>query len=62
MNAPKGEIYFGVVMKEILQEILQDTGFARGELPVRYLVVPLITRRLTLENYTSLTDYVASRI
>lgn len=39
MNPPKSKIYFSGIMEETQQDILEEMGFPRGELPVHYLGV-----------------------
>ena len=45
-----------------LDEIQQVTGFKLGNLPVRYLGVPLVTRRLTDKDCRPLVERITSRI
>lgn len=47
-NQLKSCIYFGGVHNEIKQEILQLFGMVEGQLPFRYLGVPLSSQRLTV--------------
>lgn len=48
----KSEIYFVVVDEEVEKAILDSTGFTSGTLPIRYLGVPVINRRLSIEDCT----------
>ncbi|XP_070010487.1 uncharacterized protein [Nicotiana sylvestris] len=43
-NLNKSEVYFGRVPTEHKKQILQQLGFTAGELPFKYLGVPLSTR------------------
>ena len=62
LNAAKSEFFSTGVSKELLEEIQLITGFKRGVLPVRYLGVPLVTRRLTLKDCSPLIDKISARI
>lgn len=41
-------MYFGGVTEAQQEEILNYTGFKKGMLPLRYLGVPLNTKKLTV--------------
>lgn len=43
-------MYFSGVEEDIQQDILQETCFVRGNLPFKYLGVPLDSRKLTMVN------------
>ena len=43
-------------------EIQQQTGFKLGKLPVRYLRVPLVTRRLTERDCEPFVEKITTRI
>ena len=62
VNCAKCEIYSSGVNKENLEEIQSYTGFKLGMLPVRYLGVPLVTRRLTEKDCAPLVDKITARI
>lgn len=47
VNKRKSFVFFGGVHDNVQQEILENLGFEKGELPVRYLGVPSNTKRLT---------------
>ncbi|KAK4422080.1 hypothetical protein Salat_2159000 [Sesamum alatum] len=51
----------GIVGNE-LDSILASTEFTRGEMPVRYLGIPLAAQRLTVINYLPLVDKIAGNI
>lgn len=61
-NADKSSIFFGGVRDDIEQEILQVLGFSKGSLPVRYLGVPLSTKRLSLVQCQPLIEKMLGRI
>ena len=46
----------------MLEGIHQETGFKIGELPVKYLGVPLVTRRLLAKDCEALMDRLKARI
>ncbi|XP_039045481.1 uncharacterized protein LOC120185287 [Hibiscus syriacus] len=56
----------GVLSHEFLQGTLKliktSTGFKFGLLPVRYLGVPLVSRKLTIKDCSLLIDKIRSRI
>ena len=45
-----------------MEEIQKETGFKIGTLPVRYLGVPLVTRRLTTKDCEPLVGKITTRI
>ncbi|XP_039036739.1 uncharacterized protein LOC120173726 [Hibiscus syriacus] len=47
LNAAKCELYVAGISTNILGSITKITGFKQGCLPVRYLGVPLVTRKLS---------------
>ncbi|XP_074318616.1 uncharacterized protein LOC141655434 [Silene latifolia] len=62
MNNTKSEIFFNV-MDEVLQEdIKRVTGFCEGQMPFRYLGVPIQARRLTKKECNSLTEKMVGKI
>ncbi|GAB2272053.1 hypothetical protein Dimus_038968 [Dionaea muscipula] len=62
MSPLKSEIFFGGVAKDVRQSILTALGFRLGHLPVRYLVVPLISSRLTAGDCQMLVDRISARV
>ncbi|XP_039068831.1 uncharacterized protein LOC120215147 [Hibiscus syriacus] len=54
LNAMKTELYACGVSDLVHGQIKAGTGFRVGNLPVRYLGVPLVTRKLTSKDCTSL--------
>ncbi|XP_074288900.1 uncharacterized protein LOC141614045 [Silene latifolia] len=62
MNNTKSEIFFNG-MDEVLQEdIKRVTGFCEGQMPFRYLGVPIQAGRLTKKECNSLTEKMVGRI
>ncbi|GJY52436.1 RNA-directed DNA polymerase, eukaryota, reverse transcriptase zinc-binding domain protein, partial [Tanacetum coccineum] len=62
LNYNKSTIIFGSVKEEDRKEILDIMPFKVEKLPVRYLGVPLITKRIGVKECKSLTDKVKSKI
>lgn len=47
-NKEKSSIYFGGVAQGVQDQILKFLGFLKGELPFRYLGIPLATKKIAL--------------
>ncbi|KAL2248412.1 UNVERIFIED_CONTAM: hypothetical protein Sindi_2693500 [Sesamum indicum] len=62
VNTSKSSIFTAGIQNEELDGILARTKFARGEMPVRYLGIPLATQRLSVTNYSPLVDQIANCI
>ncbi|KAL2253455.1 UNVERIFIED_CONTAM: Retrovirus-related Pol polyprotein from type-2 retrotransposable element R2DM [Sesamum indicum] len=62
VNTSKSSIFTAGIHNEELDGILAQTEFARGEMPVRYLGIPLAAQRLSVTNYSPLVDQIANRI
>ena len=62
INYAKCELFSTGVSKDVLLEIQQHSGFKLGMLPVRYLGVPLVTRRLTNRDCALLVEKITIRI
>ncbi|CAK8574630.1 unnamed protein product [Lathyrus sativus] len=62
VNPAKCRVYFGGVNSETKTNILVSTSFTEGELPFRYLGVPLTCKRLSTHHYMSLVDRIVCRI
>jgi len=45
-NTEKSSIFFGGVGRKEQNKIMNILGYSKGELPIRYLGVPLSSRRL----------------
>ncbi|GJW36240.1 protein LAZ1 [Tanacetum coccineum] len=61
-SIPKSTTYFCNVRNHVKHAILNLMPFAEGELPVKYLGVPLISTRLLNRDYTILVERVLNRI
>lgn len=55
-------MYFGGVSPGIQQQILEFLGIVKGELPIRYLGVPLSTKKLSAVQCQPLLDKMLGRI
>ncbi|KAE8735594.1 hypothetical protein F3Y22_tig00000340pilonHSYRG00720 [Hibiscus syriacus] len=62
LNAMKTELYACGVSDLILGQIKAGTGFRVGNLPVRYLGVPLVTRKLTSKDCTALVTKIKEKL
>ncbi|KAL2232170.1 UNVERIFIED_CONTAM: Ubiquitin domain-containing protein DSK2 [Sesamum indicum] len=62
VNTSKLSIFTAGIQNEELDGILAHTEFARGEMPVRYLDIPLAAQRLLVTNYSPLVDQIANCI
>ena len=60
LNNTKSEIFSSGITNELLEGIHQE--FKIGKLPVRYLEVPLVTRRLLVKDCGLLMDRLKARI
>lgn len=61
-NAAKSSIYFGGVRPDIQEQILNTFGWSKGELPFKYLGVPLSSRKLTVIQCQPLIKKILNRI
>ena len=62
LNNSKCELFPSGISRILLSEIQEQTGFKLGVLPVRYLGVPLITRRLSAKDCMALVDSITARV
>ena len=61
-NSAKIELFSVGISRAVLEEIQQATGFKIGTLLVRYLGVPLVTRRLTANDCAPLVEKFFARM
>lgn len=61
-NLGKCLIYFGGVSREDRDIILKELGLSEGELPFKYLGVPLSTKKLSLVQWQPLIERIVTRI
>ncbi|XP_074313496.1 uncharacterized protein LOC141648671 [Silene latifolia] len=62
VNPMKSNLYFGGVNPHVKQLILSTTGYVEGDLPVRYLGLPLFSSRLTQKMFLPLLDKIREKI
>jgi hypothetical protein len=62
MNPRKCKASFGGVEDDQKNKVLQTTGFTEGNFPVRYLGIPLSSKKLAISHYLPLIDKIVSRI
>ncbi|KAE8726077.1 hypothetical protein F3Y22_tig00007895pilonHSYRG00141 [Hibiscus syriacus] len=62
LNANKCEMYSAGISAEQCAAIREITGFKLGSLPVRYLGVPLVTRKLAMKDCHSLIDIIKAKL
>lgn len=61
-NHSKSSIYFGGVVEDCQHQILDATGFSAGELPFRYLGIPLSASRLTYSMFKPLLQKILANL
>ncbi|GJS22551.1 RNA-directed DNA polymerase, eukaryota, reverse transcriptase zinc-binding domain protein [Tanacetum coccineum] len=61
-NNSKSTVFFGSLSEEEKKEILNVIPFTTGKLPVRYIGVPLIAKRLSVKDCGYLLDKIKSKI
>nr|GEV46804.1 RNA-directed DNA polymerase, eukaryota, reverse transcriptase zinc-binding domain protein [Tanacetum cinerariifolium] len=59
---PKSTIFYGSMDRSTIDSILQILPSKRGKLPVRYLGVPLVSKKIGVKDCKGLIDKVKSRI
>ncbi|KAK4397773.1 Anaphase-promoting complex subunit [Sesamum angolense] len=62
VNTSKSSIFTAGIENNMLCDILARTEFTRGEMPVRYLGIPLAAQRLSVRDYSPLVDQIANNI
>ena len=62
ISLEKSTIYMGGVSEVEQGRILRNFPFAVGELPVRYLGLPLMTKAMRRQDYMPLLEKIRSRI
>ncbi|XP_019267527.1 PREDICTED: uncharacterized protein LOC109244828 [Nicotiana attenuata] len=61
-NKETSSIYFGGVTQIIQDQILHLLGFPKGELPFKYLGIPLSTKKISLLQWKPLINKMVARI
>ncbi|XP_058754826.1 uncharacterized protein LOC131627957 [Vicia villosa] len=62
INPSKCKVFFGSIDQDTKNHIRNITGFGMGEFPVKYLDVPLTSKKLTINHYMPLIEKIVSRI
>ena len=62
LNNSKSEFFSSGLTSESLERIREVAGFKIGKLPVKYLGVPLVARRLTLKDCDPLVEKITARV
>ncbi|XP_058783911.1 uncharacterized protein LOC131658659 [Vicia villosa] len=62
INPAKCFVYMGDVDEDTRDQIMNITGFNVGQLPFRYLGVPLSSKKLSLNYYLPLIDKILSKV
>ena len=62
LNSEKSEIFSSRIKRDLIEEIQRVTGFKVRTLPVKYLGIPLVIRRLSLKDCSNLVDKIKARI
>lgn len=56
----KCQVYFGGLQKEAMKDILNALGVEKGDLQIKYLGVPLSTKRLTVMQCEPLVEKITA--
>ncbi|XP_058734199.1 uncharacterized protein LOC131605929 [Vicia villosa] len=62
VNPQKCQIFYSGMEEETINKVHEMTGYGRGTLPVRYLGVPLASKRVSTNHYLPLIERILSRI
>ncbi|XP_074292053.1 uncharacterized protein LOC141618891 [Silene latifolia] len=62
VNASKSEVIFNGVSDAVRADIVQISGFKEGQLPLRYLGIPIQPGRLTRQDCNILLDRITAKI
>ncbi|XP_074304832.1 uncharacterized protein LOC141639656 [Silene latifolia] len=62
VNPMKSNLYFGGVPVSVKNLILASTGYVEGDLPVRYLGIPLFSSRLTHKMFSPLLEKIRDKL
>ncbi|OIT08137.1 hypothetical protein A4A49_62870, partial [Nicotiana attenuata] len=61
-NMSKSSVYFGGFPQPIRDRIVSKLGFVYGELPFKYLGIPLSTKKLSLIRWKPLIYRIVTRV
>lgn len=62
ISLEKSTLYTAGIQESVEEDILSTFPFSSGELPVRYLGLPLLTKRMTVSDYLPLVEKVRKRM
>ncbi|XP_074297095.1 uncharacterized protein LOC141627773 [Silene latifolia] len=62
LNKAKSEIFFNGMSSSVMDNILQVSGFRKGQLPFKYLGVPISAKKLSKAEGMKLVDRIVARI
>ncbi|KAK4428248.1 hypothetical protein Salat_1124400 [Sesamum alatum] len=62
VNTAKSDIFTAGIQNNELDSILARTKFSRGEMPVRYLGIPLSAKQLSIADFSLLVDRIENCI
>lgn len=62
ISVEKSTLYTAGVSENLEQDIITSFPFETGKLPVRYLGLPLLTRRMTVNDYMPLVEKIKKRM
>ncbi|KAE8676000.1 hypothetical protein F3Y22_tig00111640pilonHSYRG00245 [Hibiscus syriacus] len=62
LNSSKSELFAAGISSRTLEDLKLFTGFKIGSLPVRYLGIPLVTRKLTAKDCEPLLGKIRQRL
>lgn len=62
ISLEKSTLYLAGVRAEDSADILEQFPFEAGSLPVRYLGLPLLTKKMTVQDYSPLISRIKTRI
>nr|XP_009795868.1 PREDICTED: uncharacterized protein LOC104242498 [Nicotiana sylvestris]XP_016509051.1 PREDICTED: uncharacterized protein LOC107826576 [Nicotiana tabacum] len=61
-NVDKSSIYLAGISANLKEDILQELGYNEGTLPLKYLGVPLASRKLSINQCWPLVEKITARI
>ncbi|XP_058727139.1 uncharacterized protein LOC131598570 [Vicia villosa] len=62
VNPKKCKAFYGGMDPDTKLKVLQIIGYVKGQLPIRYLGLPLASKKLSVSHYLPLIDRIMSRI
>ncbi|XP_058726565.1 uncharacterized protein LOC131597923 [Vicia villosa] len=62
VNPKKCKVFCGGMDRVDKEQMIGTTGFTKGQLPMRYLGVPITSKRLSINHYMPLIDKIMYRI